>query len=196
MRTRLSQRLHVCTVFVGLWNLSRVSILWIYCCLSQERVIQHVAGSKHVDLLQDFRHAASKDTSDSCKLSSNWGFSRKVWSECSYSNIVEEVHGNRETELLGKANFTKARKSTRERQTQSIGLIYCGAGTTREWEIYWISAFTWTSVTMSNLLGKSRFDSPPHVYLTTIKTLCCSRLESKKWKFLHVACLYPLTCQT
>lgn len=49
MRTRLSQRLHVCTVFVGLWNLSRVAILWIYCCLSQERVIQHVAGSKDVD---------------------------------------------------------------------------------------------------------------------------------------------------
>jgi hypothetical protein len=37
---------------------------------------------------------------------------------------------------------------------------------------------------MSNLLGKSRFDSPLHVYLTTIKRLCCPRLESKKRRFL------------
>jgi len=43
---------------------------------------------------------------------------------------------------------------------------------------------------MSNLLGKSRFDSPPHVYLTTIKRLCCPRLESKKWKFIHVAAYF------
>ncbi len=195
MRTRLSQRLHVCTVFVGLWNLSRVAILWIYCCLSQEPVIQHVVGSKDVDYYK---------TSGTLRL--------KIYQILASCRAIEDLAVRYDRNVV---TVTLWRKCTAIEKLSSLGRPYYKCTEVYPWDT---NSINWVDILLSRYDERVRdlldfsiyldisddvkfawkiqvWLSPSCVPYNNQKTLL-SKTWIKEEEIPHVACLFPLTCHT